>query len=83
MKEQLSRYIATELLGRRDGLAPEIPPDDDLLGSGIVDSLGLMSIVFYIEQELGIDVPPEDVTIENFQSLQTIQDYLQRRGALP
>lgn len=81
MKERLIRYISQELLGQR-GDDAGIAPDEDLLG-GRIDSLGIMSIVFFIEQELGVRVPPEDVTIENFQTVETIAAYLARRHSPP
>jgi len=81
VRERLARYIAEELLNLdpRDGRT--IAPDEDLLGGGLVDSLGVMSLVFFIEQETGLDVPPEDVTIEHFQTLDAIDAYLARRRA--
>ena len=79
MKERLARYISEELLGRAQGGGRTVAPDDDLLGSGLVDSLGIMSIVFFVEKELGLKVPAEDVTIENFQTIETIDAYLKRR----
>lgn len=82
MKERIARYIAEELLNLdpRDGRV--IAPDEDLLGSGLVDSLGIMSLVFFVEQEAVLEIPPEDVTIENFQTIDAIDGYLaRRRGA--
>jgi len=79
VKERLARYISKDLLNRGDGEENGIADDEDLLGSGLLDSLGVMSLVFFIETELKLDVPPEDVTIENFQSLRTIAAYLERR----
>jgi len=52
-----------------------------LLGSGLLDSLSVMSLVHYIEQETNVAVPAEDVTIEHFVSLAAIEAYLARRGA--
>lgn len=78
MKERLARYIANELLNQPDLAMSE---DQDLLGSGLLDSLRVMSLVHFIEQDLGIDVPPEDVVIENFVSLAAIEAYLARRAA--
>ena len=43
VKERLARYISEELLGRAQGGGRTVAPDDDLLGSGLVDSLGIMS----------------------------------------
>ena len=77
MREKLARYIATDLLNQRDLVIGE---DDDLLASGLLDSLGAMELIHHIERDLGIDVPAEDVTIENFASLRAIDAYLARRG---
>ena len=78
MKERLARYITSDLLNQGD---LTVADDEDLLGSGLLDSLSVMSLVHFIEQELAIDVPAEDVTIENFVSLAAIDAYLRRRGA--
>jgi acyl carrier protein len=78
VKERLARYITSDLLNQGD---LTVADDEDLLGSGLLDSLSVMSLVHFIEQELSIDVPAEDVTIENFVSLDAIEAYLRRRGA--
>ena len=77
MRERLARYIATDLLNQSDLVIGE---DEDLLASGLLDSLSAMSLIHFIERDLGIDVPAEDVTIENFASLRAIDAYLGRRG---
>jgi acyl carrier protein len=77
MKDTIRSYIAMRLLNGRE--ATSIGDDEDLLGSGLVDSVGMMSLVLFIEEEFGVDVPPEDVIIENFLSVRTIDAYLQRR----
>ena len=74
--ERLARYIATDLLNQGDLV---IGDDEDLLASGLLDSLSVMSLIHFIEQDLAIDVPAEDVTIENFVSLRAIDGYLGRR----
>ncbi len=75
MKSVLAKYIGDQLLSGR-GVVSE---DDDLLGSGLLDSLGIMQLVLFIEKEFAVDVPPEDVTIENFQSVAKIGVYLEGR----
>jgi len=76
-RERLARYIATDLLNQGDLVIGE---DEDLLASGLLDSLSVMSLIHFIEQDLSIDVPAEDVTIENFVSLRASEAYLGRRG---
>ena len=77
MRERIARYIATDLLNQPDLVISE---DEDLLASGLLDSLSVMLLIHFIEQDLRIDVPAEDVTIENFSSLRAIDGYLRRRG---
>jgi acyl carrier protein len=74
--EKLARYIASELLNQAKLV---IGVDDDLLGTGLLDSLSVMSLVYHIEEDLGISIPAEDVLIENFGSLSAIDRYVGRR----
>jgi acyl carrier protein len=43
--------------------------DDPLLESGIVDSLGVLDVVKFIEAEFGIQVADEELVPDNFQTL--------------
>lgn len=75
MRDRLRRYIDEQLLNGRNG---QIADQDDLLESGI-DSVGMMTLVLFIEEEWKVAVPPEDVILENFQSIASIEAYLQTR----
>lgn len=79
MKDQIRRYISEQLLNRTNGAA--IEDDEDLLGSGLVDSVGMMSLVLFIEDAFDLSVPAEDVVIENFLSIRTIEAYVRDRRA--
>ena len=79
MKDTLKEYIEQELIGDRG--AATLGDDDNLLGSGLVDSVGMMTLVLFIEDTFAVTVPPEDVTIEHFMSVNTIDAYLQKRKA--
>ncbi len=73
MKDELRNYIQDELLDGR-----EITDDENLLLSGLIDSMGVMRLVAFISERFGISVPPEDLTIENFVSLDAMAEYLSR-----
>ncbi len=77
IQNTLIDFIAKDLLKDRPGLVLE--PDDDLLSSQWVDSLGVMRIVTFLEQQYRVTIPPTDVTIENFISVATIVAYLEKR----
>jgi len=74
MKAAIKNYVVEELLSGRD-----IGDKDDLLLSGLVDSLGVMRLVSYLEQQYSLKIPPQDVTIENFVNIETISLYLAGR----
>lgn len=76
----VSTFIETELMGGASNVPVQI--DDDLLTSGIVDSLGVMRLVAFVESEFGVATPPEDVTIEHFVSILAIADYIRNRRTL-
>lgn len=52
--------------------------DDDLLNTGILDSLGILQLVAFIEERFGIQVREEDVTYENFMSINALANYLRQ-----
>lgn len=68
---QLQDFVRDNLLNGR-----AVAEDEDLLLSGLLDSLGVMALVTFIEEQRGAVIPPEDVTLENFTSIATIVSYL-------
>ena len=53
--------------------------DDPLLESGIVDSLGVLDIVSFIESDLGVIVADEELVRENFGSIERIAAYIEAK----
>ncbi len=51
---------------------------DHLIESGVVDSLGLLNIVDFIETTFGLTVSDADVVSENFGSIDAIAAYILR-----
>jgi acyl carrier protein len=66
-------YIKKELAV---GSKRNIQMDDDLLSAGIIDSLGVLQLVAFIEDQFDIQMPDEDVVLENFQSVNSLANYL-------
>lgn len=77
MVSSIIKYITEELINEE--LDDDLNKDDDLLGSGLIDSLGMMKLVVFIENEFKVSVPPEDMTIENFMTVDCIDQYLQSK----
>jgi methoxymalonate biosynthesis acyl carrier protein len=58
---------------------PSVPVDQDLFGSGLVNSLFAMQLVLHIEAEYGIAVSNDDLDLDNFRSLQAIAGFVGRK----
>lgn len=71
--DRIRAFIAAELVGRPDLM---IANDEDLLLSGLVDSLGVVRLIAFIEEEQDISIPAGDVTIENFGTIEAMVAYL-------
>jgi len=56
----------------------EIVGDTDLLLTGLVDSLGVVVIVEWIESRLGISIDPADVVLEHFQTVDAMVAFVGR-----
>jgi acyl carrier protein len=50
--------------------------DEDLLDSGMLDSLGLVELLHGIEQEFTIELPVDDLEVDRLRSVQSIADYV-------
>jgi acyl carrier protein len=59
-------------------LIDEVPADESFLASGIIDSLGIMQLVAFVESELGSKVPETDLVPENFDTVARIAAYIER-----
>ena len=56
----------------------KITPETDLLLTGLVDSLGVVQIVAWMEDRLGIEIEPVDVVLENFQTVDRMLAFVKR-----
>ena len=63
--------MATFPLARKRQLAN----DDSLLESGIVDSLGTLEVVQYLEREFGIHVEDDEMLADHFDSVDAIAEF--------
>ena len=73
----LEKFVSEELLNN----TASVTQNDNLLTDGLVDSLGMMRFIRFIEDTYDLEIPPEDVIIENFRTIGVIIDYLHRRQA--
>lgn len=62
-------------------LKQEIEPMLDsksLISDGILDSLDIMRLIMELENEFDIEIDPEDVLSENFESVEAIMGLIEK-----
>jgi acyl carrier protein len=73
---ELRDYIETTFLPVRQGR--RIDDHDDLMETGVLDSLAFIELVAEVERRYGMAVRDVDVTQDNFGSLHAIARYVHR-----
>lgn len=79
LQQELLTHILKEHL---PGEALEsLKADDDLIGSGILDSLAMVKMVTHLEQHYGIVVGAEDMSPDNFASVAALAKFVASKQA--
>jgi acyl carrier protein len=60
--------------------AEQLPPGASFLEEGIVDSTGVLELVLFVEETFNIAVDDEEIVPENFDSVERLAHYVQRKA---
>lgn len=77
IKERIREFIVANCLF--GDTSYDLTDDTALLDTGIIDSTGVIELVLFVSDEFGLDVPPEDMLPENFNSIALLAGYVQQR----
>lgn len=77
MESVINAYISRELVSRLECLP--LKNDTPLLESGILDSLALLGLLVFIEEEFGVLIQDFELLPENFTTVDTICAYIRFR----
>lgn len=80
MKNKIITYIEKEILNGQENV--NLTSDEDLLTTGLIDSLGIMKLLTYLEETFEITIPAEDMTIEYFMTVDDMSEYIASRQAV-
>jgi acyl carrier protein len=75
-QQLISDYIVKEFLGDN---SVTITANDNLIEEGIIDSLAMLRLIQFVEEQFSVSIQPEDVIIENFESLDTISTLVENK----
>lgn len=74
IEAQIRQYINDSILFSDDTI--QYTDTDSLLAEGIVDSVGVMDLVLFVEQAFSVSVDDRDITPDNFDSIERLAGYI-------
>lgn len=80
VREKIKTYISENILFSSTGF----PYNDStsFLETGVIDSMNVLELVVFIEENFGITVEDSDFTPDNFDSIDKISDFIARKSAV-
>ncbi|MGB0220259.1 MAG: acyl carrier protein [Sinimarinibacterium flocculans] len=76
-EESLLQFLRDELgvdVAAIDGTTP-------LFSRGLIDSFALVSLMTFVESSAGLRIRPDEVTLDNFDSVDRILGFVEHRAA--
>ena len=74
--EKITSFVVREFCY---GKADAVTPGTDLMEAGVLDSTKFMEMVAYVEDAFGVEVDDEDLTPENFGSIEKMARFVKAK----
>jgi acyl carrier protein len=75
--ELIHDFLITEFGADRDSFAP----DENLLAQGVIDSMGILKLVEFLEARFGITVGEDEMVPEHFESIAALRSFVETKRA--
>ena len=75
--EKIKQFIINELI--TDGSGTQLTDETLLIDSGIVDSLGIMSLIGFLEENFSIQIEGDELVPENFASVVKMTELVEQK----
>jgi acyl carrier protein len=78
LSTKIKEFIMTEV--NPDLGLTHLEDDEPLIDSGIVDSLGVLKIMSFLDETFGVDLSSSEIRLENFRDVKAICALVQQQG---
>ena len=75
--EIIKNFIIKDIL--TDAAKTNIGYEDSLIEAGVIDSLGIMKMLAFLSDKFQLTVEDEDVIPENFETINAISTYIEKK----
>lgn len=80
-EEIVRNHIAQNILFNNKGYP--YPDEASFLENGIIDSMNVMELIMFVEENFSLEVADEDIIPDNFDSVSKIAAYIRRKVKQP
>lgn len=74
---QIRNYLEEKYLSTRKGI--HLNDDTMLLEEKVIDSVGVLELLFFVEETFEIEVPEEDISPDHFGTISRLALYIDRK----
>lgn len=72
--EELTNYLNDELLPGKD-----IDAGTALVSTGLLDSFGMLDLIFFIKEKLGVEIEDFEIADNNIDTVEELAAYLESK----
>jgi acyl carrier protein len=80
LKQNLKQYILDEYFPENSN--EQISDDINLIENGILDSLAVLKLVAYIEDQYNITLEPDEIDPDNLNSINAISSIINKKNGV-
>ncbi len=77
VREEIEQFVRENFIFGEVALVPET----SFVEAGILDSTGVLELVSFLEERFEIGVEPDEINLENMDSLAKVEAYVRRKQA--
>ena len=74
--EMVRRFVKSNFLFDENA---ELSDQKSLLGSGIIDSTGVLELIAFLEQQFKVKFDDSELVVENFDTVEKIEKFVVRK----
>ncbi|MFC1658430.1 acyl carrier protein [Candidatus Omnitrophota bacterium] len=76
---KLEKFLLTEIATEYGLDKKTLPHEENLITQGIIDSMGILKLIAFMEKSFGVKIANEEVVPENFQNLNTLKVFIEKK----
>lgn len=80
IKQQIRQFILANYLFTED--EGKLSDPESLMGSGTVDSTGILELIMFLEEAFGIKIADEEMIPANLDSVLKVVSFVERKRAI-